>query len=173
MGGFVLALGGLPGVGKSTLARCMAPGLGAVVLRSDEIRKRQHGVAATTRLGPDAYTPEASARVFKELAALTRAARARGVIADATFMNPAHRAMVRDAAGELPFLGIWLHAPPELLRARVAARVGDASDADLTVLESALAADPGPGNWLAVEASEAGAAVAVIRRALAALGIGA
>ncbi len=47
--GVILAVGGLPGTGKSTLARAVAPALGnapgALVLRSDEIRKRQHGVA--------------------------------------------------------------------------------------------------------------------------------
>lgn len=166
MPGFVLALGGLPGAGKSTVARLLAPGLRAVVVRSDEIRKRQHGVAPLTRLGAEAYTPAASARVFAELAARVRAARERGVIADATFMNPAHRALVRDAAGEAPFLGVWLMAPADVLRARVAARVDDASDAGLAVLESALAADPGPGEWLAVDCRDGARAAAAVLAAL-------
>ena len=42
----VIAIGGLQGTGKSTLARTLAPELGpapgALVLRSDEIRKRLH-----------------------------------------------------------------------------------------------------------------------------------
>ncbi len=173
--GFVLAIGGLPGVGKSTIARRLAPSIGAapgaLILRSDETRKRLRGAAPEERLGPDAYTPEVSTRVFNELAAMTRAARGHGVIADATFMNPAHRAVVREAAGSTPFFAVWLMASPEVLRARVAARRGDASDADLAVLESALVADPGPGDWLAVEATDAEAAVAAVRRVLDRAGV--
>ena len=72
----VLAIGGLPGSGKSTLARALAPDLGnapgALVLRSDEIRKRQHGVAPEERLPQAAYSDAASEAVFAALAALVR-----------------------------------------------------------------------------------------------------
>lgn len=168
----VLAIGGLPGTGKSTLARALAPALGpppgALVLRSDEIRKRQAGVAPETRLPTTAYTPEASAAVFAELAAMTATAVAAGhpVIADATFMNPAHRTAVQAAAGRAPFLGIWLQAPLPVLEARVAARHGDASDADLAVLRSAAAHDPGARDWHPVAAADGGAALAAIRMLL-------
>jgi aminoglycoside phosphotransferase family enzyme/predicted kinase len=168
----VLAIGGLPGTGKSTLARLLAPALGlppgALVLRSDEIRKRLAGVAPETRLPAAAYTPAASAAVFAELAAMTATAIAAGhpVIADATFMSPQHRAAVRAAAGAAPFLGIWLHAPLPVLEARVAARHADASDADLAVLHSAAAHDPGAGDWQPVAAGERDAALAAIRMLL-------
>ena len=50
----LVALGGVSGTGKSTLARQLAPELGpapgAVVLRSDVVRKRLHGVAPGDRL---------------------------------------------------------------------------------------------------------------------------
>ena len=72
----VVAIGGLPGTGKSTLARALAPELGsapgALVLRSDEIRKRQHGVAPEQRLPQAAYSDAASEAVFAELAELAR-----------------------------------------------------------------------------------------------------
>jgi aminoglycoside phosphotransferase family enzyme len=62
----VIAVGGLSGTGKSTLARLLAPGLGsvpgAVVIRSDEIRKRLCGVPAGTRLGSDGYSDAMSTR---------------------------------------------------------------------------------------------------------------
>jgi aminoglycoside phosphotransferase family enzyme/predicted kinase len=168
--GFVLAIGGLPGAGKSTVARLVAAGIGAapgaLVLRSDEIRKRQHGVVPEVRLGPEAYTRAASEGVFRELAAMAAAARGHGVVADATFMNKAHRAMLREAAGDVPFLGVWLTAAPEVLRARVAARRGDASDADLRVVESALRGDPGAGDWVQVDATDAEAASGAILDAL-------
>jgi predicted kinase len=73
-----VATGGLSGSGKSTFARVCAPGLGsapgAVVLRTDEIRKRLWGVPSLQRLPREAYTPEMSERVYDELfrdAALT------------------------------------------------------------------------------------------------------
>jgi predicted kinase len=125
-------------------------------------------VAPETRLPPDAYTPAASTAVFAELAEMAASAVAAGhpVIADASFMNPAHRAALRAAAGDAPFLGIWLTAPLPVLEARVAARRGDASDADVAVLRSAATADPGAGDWREVAAEDGGAALAAIRTLL-------
>jgi aminoglycoside phosphotransferase family enzyme/predicted kinase len=151
----VIAIGGLPGTGKSTLARLLAPSLGgapgALIIRSDEIRKRQAGVAPEQRLPPSAYTPDASRTVFAELAEMTAAAATAGhaVIADATFMDPGHRSMVAAAArdsGTL-FVGFWLEAPLAELERRVGARTGDASDATVDVLRSAARRDPGAGGW--------------------------
>jgi aminoglycoside phosphotransferase family enzyme/predicted kinase len=158
----VIAVGGLPGTGKSTLAREIAPSLGgapgALVLRSDEIRKRQNGVEPEQRLPQSAYTEAKSAAVFQELMTLVEAA-ARGghtVIADATFLDLGHRAMVEAAAQRAgaPFLGIWLTAPQAILEQRIAAREGDASDATVAVLHSASPHDPGPDNWRAMDASD-------------------
>jgi aminoglycoside phosphotransferase family enzyme/predicted kinase len=170
----VLAIGGLPGTGKSTLARALAPQLGpapgAVVVRSDEIRKRLNGVAPEQRLPPSAYTREASAAVFAELTNAVRVVAAAGqaVIADATFMADSHRAAIAAVAGA-HFVGVWLHAPVALLEARVAARTGDASDADLAVLRDAAKHDPGAGGWLAVDATDADVAQGAVAAALAPL----
>ena len=90
------------------------------------------------------------------------------MIADATFMAASHRAAVAAAAGP-HFVGVWLHAPLALLEARVAARTGDASDADLAVLRRAAKHDPGAGGWLAVDAADADTARAVVVAALASL----
>ena len=67
---------------------------------------------------------------------------------------PASRITGHGAAAEalaahagVPFEGVWLHAEPDTLRSRVAGRQGDASDADLGVLESQLALDPGEIGW--------------------------
>jgi len=159
----LIAIGGLPGTGKSTLARAVAPLLGAapgaLVLRSDEIRKRQHRVEPEHRLPQSAYTDEKSTAVFGELTHLSALA-ARGghtVIADATFMDPAHRSMIEAAAERagVPFLGIWLSAPREILEQRIDARTGDASDATIAVLRSAARNDPGPGTWQEIDATDA------------------
>ena len=158
----VVAIGGLPGTGKSTLARLLAPDLGsapgALIIRSDEIRKRQAGVSPEQRLPPSAYTPDASRTVFAELAEMTEAAATAGhaVIADATFMDPGHRLIVAAAAqaSGAPFVGLWLEAPLAELERRVAERVGDASDATVDVLRSAARRDPGAGGWHRIDATD-------------------
>nr|WP_305123176.1 bifunctional aminoglycoside phosphotransferase/ATP-binding protein [Roseomonas sp. GC11] len=151
----LMAVGGLPGAGKSLRARQLAPALGALpgalVLRSDEIRKRRHGVPPETHLPPSAYTEAESAAVHAELFAEAEQALRAGhsVIADAAFLDPAMRAGIEAVARRagVSFRGLWLEAPLEVLRARVAARRGDASDADLAVLEAAARRDIGALGW--------------------------
>jgi hypothetical protein len=158
----MIAIGGLPGTGKSTIARALAPLLGAapgaLVLRSDEIRKRQHAVEPEQRLPQSAYTEEKSAAVFSELARLAEVAIRGGhaVIADATFLSLDHRSMIEAAAKQagVPFLGIWLTAPLRVLEQRIAARTSDASDATVDVLRSATPNDPGPANWTVVDTAD-------------------
>ena len=171
----VVAVGGLMGTGKSTLARALAPSLGpapgALVLRSDEIRKRLFGVTPEARLPQYAYGAAASREVF---AAMTRAIEAvcatgHGVIADATFMDLSLRDRIHRAAERARFLGVWLQAPLRVLESRVSARRGDASDADVAVLRRAATHDPGPGEWLAVDTTNADATLADVRAGLTGL----
>jgi predicted kinase len=170
----VVAIGGLPGTGKSTLARALAPemgaAVGALVVRSDEIRKRQFGLAPEERLPLAAYQPDVSRTVFETLAATVRLAAEGGqaVVADATFMDIEHRAMVKEAARQagVAFQGFWLQAPLSDLEQRVAARVGDASDATVEVLHAAAPNDPGPLDWTPVDASDATNALARVRNFL-------
>lgn len=146
------AIGGLSGTGKSTLSRMAAPGIGgapgAVVLRTDEVRKRLFGAGALQKLDANAYTDAAHdavyARMRQEAAAVLAAGRP--VILDATFMDADQRAMAENLAAEagVRFAGVWLQSDPDLLRQRVGARTGDASDADLAVLEAQLADEPQP-----------------------------
>ena len=158
----VMAIGGLPGTGKSTLARALSPSLGAapgaLVLRSDEIRKRQHGVAPEQRLPESAYSPAASDAVFAELAASVAVVAGGGhaVIADAMFLRPMQRAAVEQAATRagVPFLGLWLTAPRDRLKARLASRTEDASDATVAVLDAMARHDRGGGNWVTIDAGE-------------------
>jgi aminoglycoside phosphotransferase family enzyme len=153
----LVAIGGLQGTGKSHLARRLAPDLGpapgALILRSDEIRKRQAGVPPETRLPPEAYRPEASAAVFATLNQQAAEALAAGhsVIADAVFQ----RGPERDALAALGhgFTGLWLEAPLEVLRARIAARRGDASDATAEVLAATAARDAGEITWNRLDAA--------------------
>jgi hypothetical protein len=165
----VLAIGGLQGTGKSTQARRLAPGLGpapgAVVLRSDEIRKAMFAMAPEGRLPKSAYRPEVGREVFARLArdAGVAAAAGHGVIADGMFFDAGQRAAIAAAAGEVAFFGFWLTAPMAELEARVAARTGDASDADVAVLRQAAKGDPGAGGWHAIRAGNADDPVAQMR----------
>jgi predicted kinase len=143
------------------------------VLRSDEIRKRLCGVAPETRLPEEGYAEAVSTRVFTELASQAAAAVAGGqcVVADATFLDAAHRAQIQEAAGAAPFLGIWLTAPLAELERRVAGRVGDASDATVAVLRNAAARDSVPPCWRVVDATEREIATARLLDAGRTLGV--
>uniref|UniRef100_UPI0022EA671C AAA family ATPase n=1 Tax=Falsiroseomonas oryzae TaxID=2766473 RepID=UPI0022EA671C len=146
--------------GKTWLARQLAPLLGvapgALHLRSDEIRKRRAGLAPEQRLPPEAYAPGESAAVHAEMFAAARTALAAGhsVVLDAMFLDAGLRQAASEAAASAPFTGIWLEAPLELLRVRVAARQGDASDATVEVLDRAARTDPGAIDWYRVDARD-------------------
>ncbi|MFZ5718961.1 MAG: AAA family ATPase [Pseudomonadota bacterium] len=136
------AVGGLSGSGKSTFARAVAPALGAspgaVILRTDEIRKRLLGAPPTQRMPPETYTPEFYVRTYDTMMENARAmlAAGRAVLLDATFIDPAlrGRAEALAAACGVPFRAAWLDAPVEVLEARVRDRQDDASDATVAVL---------------------------------------
>ena len=164
------AIGGLSGTGKTTLGRMAAPRIGdapgAVILRSDEIRKRLAGVAPTERLPPEFYTSERSTQVYGELQALAARvlAAGRSVVLDAVFLKPDERRSAEDvAAGAgVPFRGAWLEGPAETLRGRLEARRGDASDAGPAILAAQLASDPGPLDWRRFDAADLDAAAEAI-----------
>jgi hypothetical protein len=151
----LVAVGGLSGSGKTTYARSVAPALGgapgAVILRSDEVRKRLWGRAPTQKLPQAAYTEEATAAVYAEVFAIASRclAAGRAVVIDAVFLEAAQRALAEQVAakGGVVFEGVWLEAPLEILKDRLARRSGDASDADLAVLDHQLASDPGAIAW--------------------------
>ncbi len=158
----VVAIGGLSGTGKSTLAYRLAPQLGrcpgARVLRSDVLRKRLAGVAATARLPVSSYTAEARRGVYQAM--LLEAGRCldagQAVICDAVFDEPGMQvsmAALARARG-MRFRGIWLTAPLGVLRRRVSERRQDASDATVAIVEAqaerGLAAPPG---WREIDAS--------------------
>jgi aminoglycoside phosphotransferase family enzyme/predicted kinase len=165
----VVAIGGLQGTGKSTFARHLAPDFGAapgaLIVRSDEIRKRRNGVAPEQHLSETAYgdaeNRAVAAELRREVAEIAAAGHA--AIGDAMFLDPADRAGIEAATGGVPFAGIWLEAPLPVLEARIAARARDASDATVAVLRRTLGVDPGPIGWARVDATDFHAALARIR----------
>ena len=157
----LVCIGGLSGTGKSTLAAALAPEIGAppgaLHVRSDVERKTLAGVPEDERLPPENYSRESALRVYD--ACLSRAERAlaagHSVILDAVFAGAEERRRVSALAERLgcAFSGIWLEAPAHVLKARVSARSGDASDATADVVERQLHYDLGPLDWPHADAS--------------------
>jgi len=147
----VVAMHGLSGSGKTTIARQLAESLQAVLLRSDVERKRLHGLGEQARtdsgFGQGIYSAAGTERTYAHLAELARHAIAAGypVVLDAAFLAAGQRASFRALAHEtgVPFAIASCEAPEQTLRERVArreAQCGDASEAGLAVLERQIAA---------------------------------
>jgi uncharacterized protein len=151
--GLVL-VGGLPGTGKSTLARALADRAGFTVIRSDVIRKELAG-RPPTEPTPAAererlYSAEWTHRTYAECLRRAEDALFTGerVIVDATFADDAHRQQFLSMAARLavPAAILLCRAEPATVRKRLAERRDDASDADRAVYEAAAARwqEPGP-----------------------------
>lgn len=157
----VVAIGGLSGSGKSTVAELSAARLGggggARYLSSDRQRKALHGVAPETRLPPEAYGPERSEQVYRAMDERAQRLAEAGVsvVTDAVFARPPERMRIAAAAqaARVPFHGFWLDAPPELLRERVARRRGGPSDATLSVLDAQVSYQLGQITWTRLDAA--------------------
>ena len=172
----LIAIGGLSGTGKSTLARALGGHFGrppgARVLRSDVLRKQSTGAPLETPLPATRYSAASSAAVYAELGQLAAVTLASGhaVVADAVFSKRDERDAIAAAAARTPvaFAGVWLKAPGAVLLDRIALRGPDASDADAQVAAAQASMEIGElGDWRTVLAS--GAPDAVTAAALAIL----
>jgi predicted kinase len=163
----LVAVGGFSGSGKSTLALTLAPSVGgvpgAVVLRSDETRKRLCGVPPLQRLGAEGYSTPVSERVYSTLAEQAGLVLRAGhsVIVDAVYTRAADRRVIEHvaAATSVPFIGLWLDAPESTLIDRTAHRRNDASDADASVVRMQIAQQTSDMNWCRLDASMPAASV--------------
>ena len=157
----LVAIGGLSGVGKSSVAHEFAAVVGsppgAFHLRTDVERKIMHGVALTHRLPSEAYTPESRDEVYRRVFRKAEVALDSGcsVIVDAVFPEGPQRTQLRDLASRTNagFLGLWLHADEKLLRQRIDERGADASDADAAIIDKQLKTIEAPENWIKIDAS--------------------
>jgi len=157
----LVAVGGRSGTGKSLLARSIAgrvvPAPGAVLLRSDVIRKELAGVDALTRLPGSSYTRESSDLVYGEMFERARKVLAQGhsAIVDAAFLTQAERKTASQIAqaASAGFCGLFLTAAPEIRMQRIGARRADASDATEAVALSQEAIDTGAIDWTPIDAS--------------------
>jgi aminoglycoside phosphotransferase family enzyme/predicted kinase len=157
----VIAIGGLSGSGKSTLALGLAPSVGpvpgALVHRSDEIRKRLCGASPIERLGPEGYSAEVTQQVYAALVEHARQTVQEGhsAIVDAVYARPEDRHAIERVAADasVPFLGFWLEAPESILLARSEQRQNDPSDANAEVIRLQLAQGAGSVRWPRLDAS--------------------
>ncbi len=130
----LLALvGGLPGTGKSTLARALAEQARCHVIRTDVVRKELTG-------GAGIYTEEWVRRTYDECRRRAESMLFEGkrVVVDATFADEAERQAFLRAGAALSVPVVWFvcNTSEQTARARLLARRGDASDADFAVYET-------------------------------------
>lgn len=176
----LVLVGGLPGSGKSTLSADLAREAGFTIIRSDVVRKELAGAMATgagaAGFEQGIYSPSWTERVYAEC--LRRAGEllfAGGrVIVDASFGNDRRRQAFLEAANRLGVPGVFLvcRASGDTIRDRLAARRGDASDANWEIHLRAAEKwqEPGPMARAALrEISTAGSRQEALDRALEAL----
>jgi predicted kinase len=175
----LVAVGGLSGTGKTTLAAALAPSLGAcpgaVHLRSDLERKALAGVGELDRLPQSAYAPDARRRIYQVLAEKARLALRAGhsVIVDAVHAGEEERQAIEAAAAGLgvSFRGLWLAAEAETLMARVNERSQDASDATAETVRLQLRSKRGTLSSAWTEVAAGGEPRETLETAAAALGL--
>ncbi|MGZ4212888.1 MAG: bifunctional aminoglycoside phosphotransferase/ATP-binding protein [Actinomycetota bacterium] len=134
-------LGGLPGTGKSTLADHVSAETGAVVLRSDEIRKELwglgHDVHATAPYRAGIYAPDTTRAVYREMLqrADTLLGLGQSVVCDASWSDAAARdhAAVVARRRFSDIVELRCDAPAEVAFLRIENRNHGPSDADRAV----------------------------------------
>lgn len=174
----LVVIGGLPGTGKSTLAAVVAGDLDAVVVRSDEVRKRLAGLPtgahAAAAVDEGIYDPASTASTYDQMMGEARLLLQGGhsVVLDASFSSEAPRRAARDLAATVSAEVAMLRcvAPFDVSGRRIAERAAvgaDPSDADAAVA-AAMASRfaPWPEATQIDTAGGLGATIAAARAAL-------
>lgn len=139
---FLLAMTGLSGTGKSTVASSIACATGADLLSSDLVRKEMAGVTgpAAAAWGEGIYSADWNERTYQRL--IMRADRAlregRPVVLDGTFLDKRWRELAAQLASiaSTPFLLVETVCDESVVAARIAARAAtetSASDASSAI----------------------------------------
>lgn len=151
---FLLLVGGLPGTGKSTLARGLTQTAGLSLIRSDVVRKELAGIPPLapggTEFGEGIYAPAWTDATYAECQARAERLLFEGkrVVVDASFREETRRMAFLQLANKLavPTLFFICDAHPEEVRKRLAERREDASDAGWGIYQQARMRweEPGP-----------------------------
>jgi predicted kinase len=157
----LVAIGGLSGTGKSVLARGLAglidPPPGAVIVRSDVVRKHLFGASEATALPESAYRPDTTKRVYDALSSTAQRIVAQGcsVVLDAAYLQEAERTEIAGLAATygVGFVGLFLTADLATRLARIEQRKGDASDATRNVALKQETFAIGAVDWHIIDAS--------------------
>ncbi|MCP4395009.1 MAG: AAA family ATPase [Alphaproteobacteria bacterium] len=158
----LIATGGLSGSGKSRLSREIAsyisPFPGAMILRTDIIRKHLCGALPHEKLPKDKYTLEYNIKTYKFLFEECKKALAAGIpiIADGVFAQQQERETAETIAKKMnvPFYGFWVDAPIDVRTKRVMSRLRNPSDIkERTVLDKQLTYDVGKVTWHKIDST--------------------
>lgn len=136
---------GVIGSGKTTVARHVGATLGAIVVRTDAVRKRLERVPLSrherSNFGEGLYTPEMTRHTYKTALGIAADIVRFGwsVVVDGAFSMARQRADAAQLAERLgvPFAILWCDAPDAVLAERLARRAGDpheVSDAGVDLL---------------------------------------
>ena len=145
----LLVTHGCSGSGKTTATQSLLETMGAVRIRADVERKRLFGLDAAQHSGSSLngglYDSTTTQATYARLCDLAAPALLAGmvVLLDATFLQRGQRDQARALAArhQVPFMLLDFDADVPTLRSRIAARAergGDASEADLSVLQLQL-----------------------------------
>ncbi len=137
----LVLLGGLPGTGKSSLAKHLAEREGFIVLSSDAVRKELSGSSFDSKPGTayekGIYKPEWTEKTYDNLLLRAGEALRRGerVLVDASFLKEEWREMFLDLAKEwrLPFLFFVCMIYHETADKRLSEARHFGSDADMNI----------------------------------------
>ena len=159
----LVAIAGLSGAGKSTLAAELVRRGDFTLIRSDVVRKGltgAGGISGAAAFGQGIYAPQWTERTYEECLRRAQECLFAGgrVILDASFRQEAHCVELLEATTRwgVPAVFLACQADPQVVRQRLAARSGDASDADWSIYQQAAATwePPGPDvatHWHAID----------------------
>ncbi|MGD9639474.1 MAG: AAA family ATPase [Alphaproteobacteria bacterium] len=159
----LVASGGLSGSGKSRLSREIAPYIGAspgaMIFRTDVIRKKLKGKLPHEHLTKVDYDEESSKKTYENLRIeCTKVIRAGlPALADGIFASQDERIAIEKLAKDLnvPFHGFWMYANRDIQADRVATRQRNPSDATVKVLDRQFEKDVGEVTWNKIDTSGA------------------
>ncbi|MEV0029999.1 AAA family ATPase [Nocardia sp. NPDC050793] len=140
-------VGGLPGTGKSTVARRLAAATGATMLSTDRIRTELAAARILTGesgdFGAGKYSPANKARVYNELLDRARALLASGVsvILDASWVDEGERRRAAELAEQTrsDLVQLRCTCPRELAAGRLRERPSGDSEATPAIAEAMVA----------------------------------